>query len=117
MADVIAQRYHIFETLGEGGMGTVYRGEDTGTQRLVAIKRLKPNLTTPDMIARFVREAEALRELNHPNIVKMLDYINENDNHYLIIEYLAGGDLRQLLTSENYRLSKSFRLASIYVMH
>jgi serine/threonine protein kinase len=68
-----------------------------GSNQTVAIKHLKPELTAPELIERFKREGEALRELNHPNIVKMLDAVEENGAYYLIIEYLSGGDLNDLL--------------------
>jgi serine/threonine protein kinase len=111
MTQIIAQRYHILEELGQGGMGTVYRGLDMQTKETVAIKQLKPELTTPELIERFTREGTALRELNHPNIVKMLDSVEENGNHYLIIEYLVGGDLNNLLKAGQLPIEKVLQLA------
>ena len=93
----IAERYLIEEEIGAGGMGIVYRGQDTKTQTTVAIKQLKPELADRELIERFEREGEALRELNHPNMVKLLDTVEEAGNHYLILEYVAGGDLKDLL--------------------
>ena len=93
----IGQVYKIQATLGEGGMGTVFRGLDTRTNTTVAIKQLKPELADTEMIKRFKREGEALRELNHPNIVKLLDTIEEDEYHYLIMEYVSGGDLTDIL--------------------
>jgi serine/threonine protein kinase len=90
-------RYKIEEELGAGGMGTVYRGIDTHTQKTVAIKQLKSEIAQPDMIERFKREGEALRELNHPNIVKLLDALEDSNQHYLVMEHVSGGDLSQLL--------------------
>jgi serine/threonine protein kinase/tetratricopeptide (TPR) repeat protein len=111
MVEFIAQRYRIETELGQGGMGTVYKGLDTHTNQTVAIKHLKPELTAPELIERFKREGEALRELNHPNIVKMLDAVEENNNHYLIIEYLAGGDLADLLKRDSLPLEKVLQIA------
>jgi serine/threonine protein kinase/tetratricopeptide (TPR) repeat protein len=111
MVEIIAQRYRIESELGQGGMGTVYRGLDTHTNQTVAIKHLKPELTAPELIERFKREGEALRELNHPNIVKMLDAVEEDASHYLIIEYLAGGDLADLLKQGNLPLEKVLQIA------
>ena len=111
MTQIIAQRYRILEELGQGGMGTVYRGLDSRTQQTVAIKQLKPELTTPELVERFVREGTALRELNHPNIVKMLDSVQEDGNHYLIIEYLSGGDLSNLLKAGQLPIEKVLQLA------
>lgn len=87
--------------IGQGGMGTVYRGTDTQTHSAIAIKYLHPDFvrSNPSMVERFRREGEALRELNHPNIVKMLDAGQCGDEHYLIMEFVNGGSLRDLLDS------------------
>lgn len=96
---VIAGRFELTGTIGQGGMGDVYRGIDRQTGDTVAIKLLKPDIVdaSPDLIARFEREGEALRQLNHPNIVKMLAAVKEDELHYLVIEYVSGGSLRDLL--------------------
>lgn len=92
--------------IGQGGMGAVYQGTDTYTGRPVAIKLLKSELIArdPDMVHRFEREGEALRQLNHPNIVKTLGAFEQNGMHYLVMEYVKGGSLRGVLT-ETPRLS------------
>jgi serine/threonine protein kinase/tetratricopeptide (TPR) repeat protein len=92
--------------IGQGGMGTVYHGMDTFTQQPVAIKLLRNELTArdPEMLQRFIREGEALRQLNHPNIVKMLDAVDVEGEHYLIMEYVTGGSLRDVL-EKNSRLT------------
>ncbi|HRF95107.1 MAG TPA: protein kinase, partial [Aggregatilineales bacterium] len=65
-------RYQLGIQIGIGGMGTVYKGIDTQTNEVVAIKHLKPDALKADngLLERFIREGEALRQLNHPNIVK-----------------------------------------------
>lgn len=94
----IANRYQVQDLIGRGGMGDVYRAFDQQSQEVVAIKALKPLLEdTGDVLERFVREGEALRQLNHPNIVKMLATIEENGRHYIVMEYVSGGSLRELL--------------------
>jgi serine/threonine protein kinase len=97
---LIADRYQIEDELGAGGMGNVYRGLDTHTQQTVAIKQLKSEISQSEMIERFKREGEALRELNHPNIVKRLNNFEYDGHHYLVMEYVAGGDLKDLLQQE-----------------
>lgn len=94
----IATRYVLGNKLGSGGMGDVYQGLDERTNSPVAIKILKPELATPEMVARFIREGEALRLLNHPNIVKLLDAVSENGQHYLIMELVDGGALDEILS-------------------
>ena len=90
-ATLIADRYVLTEQLGAGGMGDVFRAVDHRTDAAVAIKVLKPDLTTPEMVMRFKREADTLRQLNHPNIVHLLDFIDENERYYLIMELVDGG--------------------------
>ena len=97
MGNLIAERYEIKKKLGAGGMGTVYAGLDTQTQQPVAIKVLKPEIAQPTNIERFKREGEALRALDHPNIVKMLDAVEFEDKHYLIMEFVEGVDLRDMI--------------------
>src|SRR5262245_50616658 len=96
---LIANRYEIHDLLGTGGMGEVFRGLDTQTGQAVAIKRLKPEIVAsdPDLVRRFEREGEALRKLNHPNIVKMLAAVEEDGQHYLVMEYVGGGSLEDWL--------------------
>ncbi|HRF97045.1 MAG TPA: serine/threonine-protein kinase, partial [Aggregatilineales bacterium] len=98
MKQRIGDRYEFDRTtdiIGRGGMGTVYKGVDTVTGQFVAIKQLKPDVLedNPDFVERFSREAEALRRLNHPNIVSALGTIADDDAHYLIMEYVSGGSL------------------------
>lgn len=87
--------YQLGDELGKGGMGTVYRGIDTRTDNVVAVKLLRPEVTSDKTIERFRREGEALRDLNHPNIVKMLDMFEHDGQHYLVMEYVSGGNLAE----------------------
>lgn len=111
MIAIIANRYQIEHELGTGGMGTVYRGVDIQLNQTVAIKQLKAELARPDLIERFQREGEALRDLNHPNIVKMLDMVEQDGLHYLVMEYVAGGDLQQLLKVGPIPIERCVQLA------
>jgi len=100
---IIGKRYEVQKQIGVGGMGTVYKGLDKQTGGVVAIKQLKPEImhADPQQLNRFIREGELLRQLNHPNIVKMLDAIDHDDNHYLIMEYVAGGSLHDVLQKQS----------------
>jgi predicted ATPase len=106
-----ANRYELQAVIGTGGMGTVYRGIDTHTQNPVAIKELKAQLAEPDMIERFRREGEALRELNHPNIVKMLDAFEEDGLYYLVLDYVQGGDLSAFIRANTSPIQTLLTLA------
>jgi predicted ATPase/tRNA A-37 threonylcarbamoyl transferase component Bud32 len=108
---MLANRYQIGKKLGEGGMGEVFLGRDTQSQQPVAIKRLKNDFVEPELIERFIREGEALRELNHPNIVKLLDAVDHDDTYYLVMEYIAGGDLAHLLKTEQLPIEKVLELS------
>ena len=103
---IIANRFKINnpdkDLLGQGAMGNVYHGRDTQTGDAVAIKALKSEVVAgdPQLIERFIREGQALRQLNHPNIVKMLAAAEEDGRHYLVMEYVRGGSLRDLLAKQ-----------------
>lgn len=90
-------RYEIREEIGQGGMGLVYLALDSQSGQIVAIKALKPDIAHDELIERFRREGEALRQLNHPNIVKMLAMVEEGGQYHLVMEYVSGGSLRDLL--------------------
>src|SRR5262249_16970155 len=99
---VLANRYQIIQFISQGGMGAVYLGRDMQMNQPVAIKHLKPEALQmdPSLLTRFEREGEALRALNHPNIVKMLAALEENDQHFLVMEYVEGGSLTDLLAKQ-----------------
>lgn len=83
-------------------MGPVYRGADTETGELVALKALNPELVAdqPILLEWFRREGEVLRELDHPNIVRYLAAVEQDSVHYLIMEFVEGGSLRDLLDEQ-----------------
>ena len=90
-------RYTIKKELGRGGMGLVYLGVDTNG-REVAIKRLAPELTGDTaVLERFRREGEALKTLRHPNIVEFIEMFEESGQHFIVTEYIGGGNLLELL--------------------
>jgi non-specific serine/threonine protein kinase len=93
------KRYVPEERLAAGGQGEVFRGRDQLTGRMVAIKWLKTELADrhPELVARFVREGAALRRLNHPNIVGILETFEHAGCYAIVMEYVPGGSLRALL--------------------
>ena len=84
-------RYEIVSQLGAGAMGEVYLASDQQTRQQVAVKILARQLITkPELIQRFKREAETLRKLDHPNIVKFVDTF-EHEGQYVIVMELSRG--------------------------
>lgn len=99
-------RYELGNLVSSGGFGEVFLGLDRLTGQAVAIKRLRPDLVAqrPDLVERFLREGEVLSQLSHPNIVRMLADFERDGQRYLVMEYMTGGTLRELLDREK-RLS------------
>jgi tRNA A-37 threonylcarbamoyl transferase component Bud32 len=91
----------ILECLGRGGMGVVYKARQKSLNRLVALKLLAPERADdPQFAARFVKEAHALAALNHPNIVGVHDFGQAGGFYYLLMEFVDGVNLRQLLQTK-----------------
>jgi serine/threonine protein kinase len=89
--------------LATGGMGQIYLGRDVETGQPVAIKRLKAELVAQNREAtkRFIREGEALSRLNHPNIVKVLATFTDKEQPVIVMEYVPGGSLEDLLDRQS----------------
>jgi predicted Ser/Thr protein kinase/nitrous oxidase accessory protein NosD len=97
-ACVLANRYHLLDRIGEGGMGAVYRARDTKLDRVVAVKVLPPDrLQDPAAVARFQREARALAKLSHSGIVQAYDADEDRGRQFLAMEYVEGTNLRDLI--------------------
>ena len=94
----INDRYEIIRSIGEGGMANVYLGYDTILDRNVAIKVLRGDLSSDEkFVRRFQREALSASSLAHPNIVEMYDVGEDNGIYYIVMEYVEGKTLKQLL--------------------
>ena len=94
----IANRYEIIKEIGSGGMSDVYLALDTVLQREVAVKVLKGDMSDdPVSLERFKREANTLTKLSHPNAVDVYDVGDENNTHYIVMEYVKGYTLKQLI--------------------
>lgn len=88
----------IIELIGRGGMGAVYKARQKSLGRLVALKILPPrHAANPSFAERFSREAQALAELNHPNIVTVHDFGLGGEFYYLMMEFIDGVNLRQAM--------------------
>lgn len=94
----ILGKYQVLERTGLGGMAEVYRGRHERLNRDVAIKVLHPALINdPEFLARFEREARLVANLRHSNIVQMFDFDTQNDQVFMVMEFIAGGTLKQRL--------------------
>jgi eukaryotic-like serine/threonine-protein kinase len=96
--DVIAGRYELVELIGRGGMSTVWKAEDRLLDRTVAIKVLHEQLTRDEeYVERFRREARAVAQLSHPNIVTVIDRGEDEGSQYIVFEHVDGENLKQLI--------------------
>ena len=101
--DRINDRYEIIKLIGEGGMANVYLAYDTILERNVAVKVLRGELANDDkFVRRFQREALSASSLNHPNIVGMYDVGEDNGNFYIVMEYIDGKTLKQLIKKRGH---------------
>ncbi len=98
---VVGRRYQLVRMLGDGGMGAVYKSADQVLRRFVAIKMLHPSTArNPAAGDRFQREARAAAAIGHPNIIDILDFGMDDGRPFMVMEYLRGRSLSQLLATE-----------------
>ena len=94
----ISDRYQIIKSIGEGGMANVYLAYDTILDRNVAVKVLRGDLSNDEkFVRRFQREGLAASSLTHPNIVEVYDVGEDNGEYYIVMEYIEGKHLKNLL--------------------
>ena len=99
IGQIIGNIYQIVDKLGEGGMGSVYKGLDLNLQRPVAIKVLRPDLANnPALVERFHSEAITLAKLNHPNIATLYSFIPQDNQFFMIMEFVAGETLDKIIS-------------------
>lgn len=89
--------YHIIDSIGQGGMGHVFKGEHAMLGRIEAVKVLPKSKTTPESIASFQREIRAQAQLDHPNLVRLSYAGQEGATYFFVTEYVPGTDLRRLV--------------------
>ncbi|HBI01143.1 MAG TPA: hypothetical protein DDY18_05910, partial [Flavobacterium sp.] len=105
-------RYKITERLGKGAMGTVYKATDTQSGQTVAVKVIASDLAVdPNMLERFRREGETLRQLKHLNIVGFVDAFEYDEQYVIIMEYVSGGSLYELLKSGPMSIERAVQIS------
>ena len=112
----LAEKYVLQKPIGSGGMGSVYRGIQLGTEARVAVKLLSRDVPSATMASRFRQEAEMTARLTHPNTVRVLDYGVDDELFFLVTEYLAGTDLTRFLRAggqpDHFLVHVLFQVAS-----
>jgi serine/threonine-protein kinase len=112
---ILHDRFRIIRLLGKGGMGSVYYAHDPVLNRHVAIKQLEPALPTSEhateqLRRQFLKEAQILASLHHPNLPRVTDYFIDHDAHYLIMDYIEGQSLQDLLAANKKGFSEDLVL-------
>ena len=98
MIGTVVGSYKITEKIGEGGMGAVFKGIDLMLEREVAIKMLRPELSSqPQVVERFRSEAVTLAKLNHPNIATLFSFVRQGEDFFMVMEFVRGRTLEALI--------------------
>ena len=98
---ILGNRYEIIRKIGDGGMAFVYEAKDKLLNRTVAVKVLRPEFVDDEeFLKKFKREAEAVASLSHPNIVNVYDVGEEGKVHYIVMEYIDGQNLKDIIKNE-----------------
>jgi eukaryotic-like serine/threonine-protein kinase len=103
IGQMLGDRYRLTELLGEGGMATIYLGHDLKLERDVAIKILRPEYGRDEaFVARFRQEANSAASLSHPNVVQVYDYGTDEAGPFIVMEYVDGQDLGQIVRDRGF---------------
>ena len=110
---LLNNRYRLLTIIGKGGMATVYRAQDIMLGRTVAVKVLSKRRADDEaFLARFYREAQAAANLDHPNIVSVYDIGQDGNCHYIVMEYVEGRDLKEMiLESTPFPIERALTIA------
>ncbi len=119
MSKIFGGRYEVLERIGSGGMAIVYKAKDVLLNRVVTIKVLREQFVSDeDFIRRFRREAQSVASLSHPNIVSVYDVGKEGDTEYIVMEYVEGRNLKEIIreyaplsTEQSVNLARQVTLA------
>jgi serine/threonine protein kinase len=112
MVGKIVHHYQFIEKLGAGGMGEIWKAQDTRLNRTVAVKILtQASVGDPERRRRFIQEAQAASALNHPNIITIHDIISEGDAEYMVMEFVAGKTLIDLIPKGGLRVPQVLKYA------
>lgn len=117
MPDLSGQRlgqYQILSRIAKGSVATIYKAYQPKLDRFVAVKVLSPEFIDDEegFLDRFIQEARAIAQLDHPNIVPVYDFDREGDKIYLVMKYVEGGTLKDLMKGQPLNLELAVRLAS-----
>ena len=98
---ILGNRYEIIRKIGDGGMAFVYEAKDRLLNRVVAVKVLRPEFVDDEeFLAKFKREAEAVANISHPNIVNVYDVGCDGKVNYIVMEYIDGQNLKEIIKTE-----------------
>ena len=112
MGSTFAERYKILEELGRGGMGVVYKAEDTKLKRTVALKFLPPDLThITEFKERFIQEAQAAAALDHPNICTVYEFDEAEEKTFISMAYVKGQSLKKKIVSGPLEMDEALKVA------
>src|SRR6266705_1574786 len=104
--------YQVTEKLGAGGMGEIFKARDPRLNRTVAIKVLSgAAMGDPDRRRRFIQEAQAASGLNHPNIITIHDIISDDNTQFMVMEFVAGKTLVDLIPKGGFRMQQALQYA------